>query len=258
MQPTLADLESLARAAGDILRAGFGQDHRVRYKGAIDLVTEYDGLSEAYLLEQIQSSYPGHRVVAEESGVHSGSTHCEWYIDPLDGTVNYAHGVPIFGVSLAYVEDGVIRLGVVYNPIMEECYSAERGAGAHLNGQSIQVSDAPDLDHSLLTTGFGYDIRTRADNNLAEYGRFALRSQGVRRLGSAALDLCYVAAGRFDGYWELALNPWDVAAGALIAAEAGAIVSNAQGGSEYLSPPYSILAANPRIYGEMIEVLRNE
>ncbi len=111
MQPTLADLESLARAAGDILRAGFGQDHRVRYKGAIDLVTEYDGLSEAYLLEQIQSSYPGHQVVAEESGVHSGADCCQWYIDPLDGTVNYAHGVPIFGVSLAYVEDGVAQIG---------------------------------------------------------------------------------------------------------------------------------------------------
>ena len=256
MQPTLADLESLARAAGDILRAGFGQNHQVRYKGAIDLVTETDHLSETYLLGQVQSRFPGQRVIAEESGELSGSECCQWFIDPLDGTVNFAHGVPIFSVSLAYAEDGVVRLGAVYDPIQDECFSAELGKGARLNGQPIQVSSTPDLNHSLLVTGFGYDIRTNPVNNLSQFGRLSMLSQGVRRLGSAALDLCSVAAGRFDGYWELALKPWDVAAGGLIAAEAGAVVSKIQGDPDILLPPCSVLAANRNVYEELMEVLR--
>ncbi len=151
-----------------------------------------------------------------------------------------------------------LRLGVVYNPILDECFSAERGRGARLNSLPIQVSETPDLNRSLLVTGFGYDIRTNPVNNLSQFGRLAMLSQGVRRSGSAALDLCYVAAGRFDGYWELELKPWDVAAGGLIAEEAGARVSKVEGDLDYLRSPCSVLAANPRIYGEMIEVLRNE
>lgn len=257
-EPTLNDLESLARRAGEILRAGFGQRHTVTYKGAIDLVTEYDHRSESFLLGEIQSRFNTHQVLTEESGALSGDDCCLWYIDPLDGTVNYAHGVPIFTVSLAYAEAGLVRYGVVYDPMQDECFSAARGQGAMLNGRPIHVSDTSNLDQSLLVTGFGYDIRTNPRNNLSEYGQFALRTQGVRRLGSAALDLCYVAAGRFDGYWELTIKPWDIAAGALIAQQAGAIVTNTSGQADYLKPPVSILAANPSIYPQMLKLLTGE
>ncbi len=255
MEPTLLDLESMARGAGEILRAGYGKRHRVTYKGEIDLVTEYDHLSEAYLLQEIRGRWPAHRVITEESGNLAGQDCCKWYVDPLDGTVNFAHGIPIFCVSLAYAEDGRVKLGVVYDPMLDECFSAERGRGARLNGEPIQVSQAPDLDRSLLTTGFRYDIRSNPANNLDHFARFSLISQGVRRLGSAALDLSYVAAGRFDGYWELEVKAWDVAAGGLIAEEAGAVVSNIQGSAHYLAAPISILAAGPGNHGRMLELL---
>lgn len=255
MRPELSDLEALARAAGEILQAGYGRAHQVRYKGKIDLVTEYDHLSEARLLEEIRRRWPGQRLVSEESGTHAGQGRGEWLIDPLDGTVNFAHGLPIFAVSLAYAEEGQVELGAVYAPVLDECYSAARGQGAWLNGQPIHCSQPVDLDHSLLTTGFSYDIRSLARNNLAEHNRLALRSQGVRRFGSAALDLCFLAAGRFDGYWELEIKPWDVAAGGLIAAESGARVTNMEGRAEYLRPPCSILAASPAIHAQLFKEL---
>jgi myo-inositol-1(or 4)-monophosphatase len=255
MRPELIDLEALARAAGEILRAGYGQAHQVRYKGMIDLVTEYDHLAEARLLEEIRQRWPGQRLVSEESGTHAGQGRGEWLIDPLDGTVNFAHGLPIFAVSLAYAEGGQVILGAVYAPVLDECYSAARGRGAWLNGQPIHCTQPADLDHSLLTTGFSYDIRSLARNNLAEHNRLALRSQGVRRFGSAALDLCFLAAGRFDGYWELEIKPWDVAAGGLIAEESGARVTNMEGGADYLTPPCSILAASPAIHAQLLKEL---
>lgn len=178
-----------------------------------------------------------------------------WYIDPLDGTVNFAHGVPIFTVSIAYEQDGALSLGAVYDPMMDECFCAERGHGAFLNGEAIHPSDVQDLNHSLLVTGFPYDIRTNPDNNLDLFNRFSLRSHGVRRLGSAALDLCYVACGRFDGFWEKRLSAWDIAAGALIAREAGARVTDLSGGGDFLSPPYSILAAAEGIHPQMLAVI---
>ncbi|HSF80521.1 MAG TPA: inositol monophosphatase family protein [Anaerolineales bacterium] len=255
MRPTLIEIETLARRAGEILRAGYGRRHQVNHKGIIDLVTEIDHRSEAFLLDEIRRNYPDHQVLAEESGASAGEDCCQWYIDPLDGTVNYAHGVPIFCVSLAYQEAGKMHLGVVYDPLQDECFSAEQGVGAWLNGKELQVSMASDLNQSLLVTGFPYDVRTNPENNLDNFRRFSLLSQGVRRLGSAALDLCYVAAGRFDGFWEIRLNPWDVAAGALIAQEAGAKVTNIQGSPDYLSQPQSILAANPNLHPLMLEVL---
>lgn len=258
MIPDLSDLESLARRAGEMLRAGFGKRHHIDYKGLIDLVTEVDHQVEAYLLGEIRQRFPDHRILAEESGVQAGDNCCLWYVDPLDGTVNYAHGVPIFTVSIAFETHGERRLGVVYDPMRDEMFSAEKGRGAWLNGEPIRVSTTPDLDHSLLVTGFPYDIRQNPDNNLDHFARFSLLTQGVRRLGSAALDLCYVAAGRFDGFWEMRLSPWDVAAGALIAEEAGAIVTNMHGGPDYLSKPQSILAANPFIHPLMLAVLRGE
>lgn len=252
--PSLSDLESLARAAGKILHAGYEKEHDVQLKGVIDLVTEIDHQSEKFLLGEIARRWPESQFVAEESG-ESGQGELVWYIDPLDGTVNYAHGVPIFCVSIACAWDGATRLGVVYDPMRDEMFSAGRGRGAQLNGGPLHVSRAAELRQSLLVTGFPYDTWTAKVNNLEYFGRFARLTQGVRRLGSAALDACYVAAGRFDGFWELSLQPWDVAAAGLIAEEAGARVTDLQGGADYLSPPQSVLAASPAIHAKMLEVL---
>lgn len=256
MQPTLADLERLARAAGDILRLGYESEHEVHYKGAIDLVTEIDHQSEAFLLGEIQAHFPGQRILSEEIGTVEGRESDWWYVDPLDGTVNYAHGVPFFCVSIAYAHAGKVTLGAVYDPMRNELFTAERGKGSWLNGRQLQTSVVTDLQKSLLVTGFPYDTWSSPRNNLEYFGTFARLTQGVRRLGSAALDLCYVGAGRLDGYWELRLNPWDVAAGGLVAAEAGATVTNIDSGEDYLSPPCSLLAAPPALHAIMLEILR--
>lgn len=246
----------MAYQAGEILRAGYGERHQISYKGVIDIVTEVDHRSEAYLIGEIKGKYPSHRIFTEEMGELVGSDCCIWYIDPLDGTVNYAHGIPIFAVSIAYAEGGQVRLGVVYEPMRDECFSAEFGKGAWLNGKPIRVSENTDLDHALLVTGFAYDVHTNPDNNLDLFNHFTLHSRGVRRLGSAAVDLGYVATGRFDGYWEKKLESYDIAAGGLIASEAGAQVTNIAGGKDYISAPVSILAANPAIHGKMLAELR--
>lgn len=255
MSPTIANLQDLALKAGKILRAGRSQHLQIDHKGVIDLVTEVDRQSEAFLIGEIRRQFPQDGIVAEESGNHAGNACCCWYIDPLDGTVNYAHGVPAYCVSLAYAEQDVIQLGVVYDPVHDELFSAQNGRGATMNGVPLHVAESRELDQSLLVTGFPYDIRTNPRNNLEQYGLFALRSLGVRRLGSAALDLCYVAAGRFDGYWELSLQPWDLAAGALIAREAGATVTTISGASDYLKIPCSVVAANPEIHSQMLQIL---
>ena len=255
MKPALSDLERLARQAGELLRLGYGQEHQVHYKDLIDLVTEVDHQSEALLLGEIQRLFPGHQIVSEEIGLVPGRAADHWYVDPLDGTVNYAHGIPFFSVSIAYARDGIATLGVVYDPMRDELFSAERGQGAWCNGRKLQVSSVTEFQRSLLVTGFPYDTWSTQQNNLEFYGRFAMMTQGVRRLGSAALDLCYVAAGRFEGYWELSLKPWDLAAGGLIALEAGAIVTNLGGGGEYLIPPCSLLAAPPILHAKMLEIL---
>ena len=252
--PTLTDLERLARQAGEILRTGYQREHQVDYKGVIDLVTEIDRQSEAYLLGEIQSSFPDHHILAEESGGMRGGEY-QWYIDPLDGTVNYAHNIPIFSVSIGYASNGTMSLAAVYDPMRDEMFSAERGAGAHLNGRSLHVSDATELQRSLLVTGFPYNAWNTEFDNFDNFVKFGKLSQGVRRLGSAALDLCYVAAGRFDGFWELALNPWDVAAGGLICEEAGGRVTNVKGEADYISSPQSILATTPGIHKRMLEEL---
>lgn len=253
--PTLAYVERLARQAGQILRAGYQQEHQVDYKGDIDLVTEIDRKSEDYLLGEIRRDFPDHHILAEESGGTRGDGH-QWYIDPLDGTVNYAHHIPIFSVSIAYASNGTLNLGAVYDPMRDEMFSAERGAGAHLNGHPLYVSGSTELQKSLLVTGFPYDAWDSEFDNFDNFIRFAKLSQGVRRLGSAALDLCYVAAGRFDGFWELSLNPWDVAAGGLICEEAGARVTNVHGEADFISPPQSILATAPGIHPRMLEELK--
>ena len=254
--PTLSDLEALARTAGAILREGYAREHQVNYKGLIDLVTEVDHQSEDYLIGDIHTRFPKHAILAEESGQLGGSEEHMWFIDPLDGTVNYAHNIPIFCVSIGYAHKGVTQLGVVYDPMREECFSAERGKGAWLNGIPLRASSVTELVHSLLVTGFPYDTWNSSNDNFANFTRFAKMTQGVRRLGSAALDLCYVAAARFDGFWELSLRAWDVAAGGLIAAEAGALVSNVDGGPDYISKPQSILAATPALHPLMLDELK--
>ena len=263
MTPSLSELEILARKAGDILRAGYTprpgsiSNLEVTFKGPIDLVTDVDLRSEAFLLSEINRRYPEHRIVSEENGVSEGAAQKLWLIDPLDGTINFAHGIPIFCVSLAFVEAEEVRLGVVYDPMRDECFSAERGKGSWLNGEPLQAGASSSLDRSLLVTGFPYNIRTAVDTNLGHYADFSLRSMGVRRLGSAALDLCYVAAGRFDGYWETSINSWDVAAGVLIAAEAGARVTKIDGSPPLLTGSLSIAAANPTLHAQILELLNH-
>jgi myo-inositol-1(or 4)-monophosphatase len=256
MKPTLFDLELLAREAGSILREGYNKKHTVHYKGTIDLVTEADHASEAFLLGEIKAKFPGGHILAEESGNIQGSNEDLWYIDPLDGTVNYAHHVPIFCVSIGYSTNGQMTLGVVYDPMRDELFAAERSKGAFLNGKRIQVSSTTDLGKSLLVTGFPYDTWDTDLDNFKYFERLAKKTQGVRRLGSAALDACYVAAGRFDGFWEFKLKPWDVAAGGLIAREAGARVTAIDGREDFLSPPMSIIASTPGIYEAVKEQLK--
>ena len=246
----------VAKAAGRILLGGFGQGVSVEHKGEIDLVTEFDRRADEYILGRIQKTFPGHRILAEESGRTGEGDSPLWLVDPLDGTTNYAHGIPIFAVSIALREGGRTRLGVVYDPTRKECFRAERGRGAFLGERRLKVSAVAELRDSLLVTGFPYDAWSNPDNNLENYARFAMRSQGVQRLGSAALDLAYLAAGRFDGYWELRLGPWDVAAGGLIAEEAGARVTALDGESPYLSDHPSLIAANPALHAKMTAVIK--
>ena len=253
--PNLPDLERLARQAGQILRDNYEKDLQVEYKGVIDLVTHVDHLSEDFLLGEIARQFPDHQVMSEESGGADYGEH-QWYIDPLDGTVNYAHGVPLFCVSIAYARRGQLVLGAIYDPMRDELFLGERGQGAWCNGRRLQVSQATSLEKSLLVTGFPYDTWYAKRNNFDYFVKFARMTQGVRRLGSAAIDLCYVAAGRFDGYWELSLKPWDVAAGGLIALEAGALVTIVDGHPGFIQPPQSILAANPNLHPLMLEHLK--
>jgi myo-inositol-1(or 4)-monophosphatase len=255
MKPTLNDLERLARSAGAILRDGYNKEHQISYKGVIDLVTEVDHASEAFLLEEIQSRFPQSHILAEESGETKGVSEGIWYIDPLDGTVNYSHHIPLFSVSIAYAFKGIVILGAVYDPLRDELFSAERGKGAHLNGKQIHAAKTTELQKSLLVTGFPYDTWDTKQDNFRNFEKLAKMTQGVRRIGSAAIDGCYVAAGRFDAFWELSLKPWDVAAAGLIAQEAGAKVTAVDGSPDYISTPQSVLAAAPGIYQQMLEQL---
>jgi myo-inositol-1(or 4)-monophosphatase len=243
-----------AREAGALLRDYYRNGVAVKYKGEIDLVTEADHASDALILERIRSAYPDWAILSEESGASANSSSYMWIADPLDGTTNFAHGLPIFSVTLALVVNGVIELGVTYNPIYDELYTARRGQGAYLNGARLRVSSAALLDRSLLVTGFPYDRRTNPNNNIQQFTDFSLRAQGVLRLGSAALDLGAVAAGRLDGYWEFKINPWDIAAGCLMVTEAGGRVS-APDGSPLDLFARQIVASNGLVQNEMLEVL---
>jgi myo-inositol-1(or 4)-monophosphatase len=255
--PFLAVALDAARGAGRLLREEIGGPRRIGHKrSVIDLVTEMDQRSEAFIVERLREAFPDHAVLAEESGATDGRSDYRWVIDPLDGTTNYAHGVPIFAVSVALERAGVVELGVGYDPSRDECFVAERGRGATMNGAPIRVSHPDSLDQALLVTGFPYDIRTTAVTNLPEYAEFSIRAQAVRRLGSAVLDLCWVACGRLDGYWEFSLGPWDMAAGGLIVSEAGGRVTNVHGGPWGLEGP-GILATNGRVHNAILAGLRD-
>jgi myo-inositol-1(or 4)-monophosphatase len=246
----------LARAAGDLLRSELLGPRRIAYKGSpTNLVTEMDARAEALIVDRLLATFPDDAILAEERGAQAGRSGRRWIIDPLDGTTNYAHGLPIYGVSIALEVGGRVQLGVVYDPSQRELFVAERGAGAFCNDARLTVSAATALDASLLATGFPYDIRVKDDNNLREYAAFAVRTRGVRRLGSAVLYLAWVAAGRFDGYWELRLGPWDVAAGGLMVEEAGGRLTAITGGPLDLEAP-TVVASNGRIHDAILAVLR--
>lgn len=245
--------EQLAKKAGALLKQKFGDKHNITYKGEINIVTEADKLSEDLIVNEISRNFPGHGILSEESQAIAGTGNLRWIIDPLDGTTNYAHGFPFFCVSIALEIDGVISIGIIYDPIRDEIFTVIRGKGAYLNGKKLQVSSVNELSKSLLATGFPYDIRNNLENNLDYFNAMAVKVQAIRRAGAAALDLAYLAAGRFDGFWELKLMPWDTAAGCLIVEEAGGSISDITGGKWYLTAP-NLLATNGLIHNQMLRI----
>ncbi len=243
---------SAAREAGEVLRKGFGWQHSVRYKGEVDLVTEVDEQAERVIKEILLGAFPSYGMLAEESGRSSGQEDARWIVDPLDGTTNYAHGLPIFCVSIALERAGEVVVGVVHDPMRQETYLAERGGGATLNGEPMRVSDTDELIQALIATGFPYD-RAEMPEALELFGRFAAITRGMRRLGSTALDLCYVAAGRLDGYYERGIWAWDIAAGSLILEEAGGKVTDYRGAGLNLEGR-QIVASNGYLHSAMMEL----
>ena len=243
-----------AKEAGAILREGLERTRTIEYKGDKNIVTDVDRRSEEAIASCVQRELPGHSLVSEEGARLEGSSGYRWFVDPLDGTTNYAHGYRCFSVSIGIAKDSELIYGVVYDPSLEELFTAERDGGAFLNGKQLRVSAISRLSNALLATGFPLDFATAEENNLGHFANFMRRAQAVRRPGSASLDLCYVAAGRFDGFWELRLNPWDVAAGALAVMEAGGRVTDLTGQPLRLSAP-RIVASNGAIHDEMLRVL---
>ncbi|HQE94116.1 MAG TPA: inositol monophosphatase family protein [Anaerolineae bacterium] len=248
---------AIAREAGAIVRQGFGKVQRLNFKGAVNPVTDTDTAAEALILARLRTAFPDHAILGEETGGSPWNVPGPlWLVDPLDGTNNFAHGFPHFCVSLGMMVGGEPQIGVVYDPLRDELFAARRGAGATLNGHPIHVTSVARLADAFLATGFGYNRRVAADNNTRMLDYFLRRSQGVRRAGSAALDMAYVAGGRFDGYWESALSPWDLAGGVLLVQEAGGRCSDYTGGTAYLFSGREVLVSNGLIHAEMLRVLR--
>lgn len=245
-----------AEAAGEILRSSFGREQAVRYKGEVDLVTEVDERTEEKIGGMLREAFPEYGILAEEGGAMPGGGECRWIVDPIDGTVNFAHGLPAFCVSIALERAGEIVLGVVHDPMGEEIFVAERGGGATLNGRPIRVSETGELIRALVATGFPYD-RDTMPAALELFGRFAVLTQGMRRIGSAALDLCYVAAGRMDAYYEHGVKAWDIAAGVLILEEAGGKTTDFRGDGLDLEG-LEIVATNTALHPSIVDVTRDE
>ncbi len=247
---------SIASEVGKIQRDRYDEPHTIETKSSpIDLVTEVDQLSEKRVLERLAEARPDDAVLSEETGGRDGTSGLRWIVDPLDGTTNYAHGFPHFAVSIGIEREGVREVGVVYDAMKEELFTATRGGGAFLNGRPIRVSTETELRGALLATGFAYDVHDAEVDNLEYFARFIKRAQAVRRAGSAALDLAYVACGRFDGFWELSLHPWDVAAGILIIEEAGGRVTDLYGGTPDPSGQ-TCVATNGPLHETMLDVIR--
>lgn len=247
--------ESIARQAGAILRDRIGQPHDIRFKGIIDLVTEADQASEALIVAELRQAFPGHGLLSEEgSGYEVEGSSLRWVVDPLDGTTNFAHELPTFAVSIG-LEDGQRPVvGVVYDPMRDELFSAYRGGGATLNGDPIRVSTIDQLISSLLATGFSYKLEGRA-LQIPVWSDMLTRVQAIRQTGSSALNLCYIAAGRLDGYWERGIAPWDVSAGSVIVSEAGGTVSDYRGGL-FQSDRREIVVSNGLVHDQLLEVLQ--
>jgi myo-inositol-1(or 4)-monophosphatase len=251
MSSYLPDLEAIAREAGKLLMGYFVRRVTIEYKGEVDLVTEADRASEKLIVERLRAHWPEHGIVAEEGTRSEMDAEYRWYVDPLDGTTNFAHGYPVFCISMALArQDGQLEVGVLYDPTRDEMFAAERGLGATLNGRPIHVSQTKSLAESILGTGFPSHKRHK-NPNIHFYHQITLRSHGLRRAGSAALDLANVACGRYDGFWEFILNPWDTAAGVLLVQEAGGRVTRFDG-SAFRLDSREVLASNSLIHQELI------
>jgi myo-inositol-1(or 4)-monophosphatase len=252
MSAYLPEVEPIAREAGTLLMGHFAKHVTIEYKGDVDLVTEADRASEKLIVQRLQARWPEHGIVGEEGTRSATEAEYRWYVDPLDGTTNFAHGYPVFCVSIALVRhDGQLEVGVLYDPTRDEMFSAERGQGATLNGKRLQVSKTKALAESLLGTGFPSHKRHK-NPNIHFYHQLTLRSHGVRRAGSAALDLANVASGRYDGFWEFNLNPWDTAAGVLIVQESGGMVTRFDG-TPFRLDSREVLASNALIHQELLQ-----
>ena len=246
----------IAKEAGEFLKENEGKISEIKEKGSFtNLVTNVDKGSEALITNFVAKNFPGHGVLAEESGASSPMSEYRWIIDPLDGTTNYTHAYPVYCVSIGVEYKGEIVAGVVYDPNFDELFSAEKGSGSFMNGKKLNVTRTDSLERSLLATGFPYDIKRNPFNCIQHFNEFLTAAQAIRRLGSAALDICYVAAGRMDGFWEVNLHPWDTAAAVLITTEAGGKVSDFTGG-KYSIYQKNILLSNGSIHEQMIEVLK--
>ncbi|MBF0218046.1 MAG: inositol-1-monophosphatase [Gammaproteobacteria bacterium] len=258
MHPMLNIAITAARSSGNIIRRAFSRldELNVTQKANNDYVSEVDRMAEDEILRTIRKAYPDHGVLAEESGDSgsNGHSHFRWIIDPLDGTTNFLHGFPHFAVSIGLQRDNQPEVAVVYNPISEELFTASRGDGAQLNNRRIRVSSRRSLQGGLLGTGFPFRDHQHLDAYLATFKALLVETAGIRRPGSAALDLAYVAAGRIDGFWEIGLSPWDIAAGVLLVREAGGIVGDFTGGDNYLNSG-NILAASPKVFAAMLSTI---
>ncbi len=253
MQPILKTAITAARRAGSVITQAMDrQDHfQVQQKGYNDFVTEVDKKAEKVIIDTLRQSYPDYSILAEETGMQEGVQDCCWIIDPLDGTTNFIHGYPQFGVSIALQCRGKLEHAVIYDPMRQELFTASRGEGAQLNNRRMRVTQERRLGNSLLGTGFPFRNARWVDDYVTTFKNFIPRCVGIRRAGSAALDLAHVASGRFDGFWEFDLSTWDIAAGVLLVQEAGGIVTDLAGGNNYLESGH-ILAANPRIHQQML------
>lgn len=257
MKEFLETASAAARAAGAVQKQRYGGAFAINYKGETDLVTEVDQTCEALIVETIRKRHPGHDILAEENDYASLQSGFTWVIDPLDGTTNYAHGIPWFCVSIALEVENQIKMGVIYHPMMEQLFTVVQGEGAFLNGERLNVSDRTPLRQCLLATGFPYDRSVDPDTNFENFMKFQKSARAVRRFGAAALDLAYVATGRLDGFWESNLQPWDVAAGALLVTEAGGLVTG-YAGEPYAIRNHRIVASNGLIHYKMLEILAVE